>query len=136
VALGARHRHLRRALPGPLPLRRGLTLHPQTHPQNPGTKKLVTVTWNAKRASLFQVWERKLAPTGRIDLGFAQARLYDLFSDEDRSLFLAAKRSLSPAVLKELAEEAGDPYTLDLLIFRRTFGPDRQRKYIHLTGSK
>jgi hypothetical protein len=99
-------------------------------------KKLVTVTWSAKRASRFQVWERPLAPTGRIELGFAQARLYDLFSDEDRSLFLAAKRSLSPAVLKEMAEEAGDPYTLDLLIFRRTFGPDRQRKYAHLMGSK
>jgi len=99
-------------------------------------KKLVTVTWHAKRASLFQVWERQLAPTGRIDLGFAQARLYDLFSDDDRSLFLSTKRSLSPAVLKELEEEAGDPYALDLLIFRRYFGPDRQRKYAHLTGSK
>jgi len=99
-------------------------------------KKLVTVTWHAKRASLFQVWERQLAPTGRIDLGFAQARLYDLFSDDDRSLFLSTKRSLSPAVLKELEEEAGDPYALDLLIFRRYFGPDRQHKYAHLMGSK
>jgi hypothetical protein len=61
-------------------------------------KKLVTVTWHAKRASLFQVWERKLAPTGRIDRGFAQARLYDLFSEEDRSLFLSTKRSLSGMV--------------------------------------
>ena len=99
-------------------------------------KKLVAVTWSAKRASLFQVWERKRAPTGRLDLGFDQARLYDLFSDDDRSLFLSTKRSLSPAVLKELEEEAGDPYALDLLIFRRYFGPDRQRKYAHLTGSK
>ncbi len=99
-------------------------------------KKLVTVTWHAKLASLFQIRERPLAPIGQIDLGFAQARFYDLFSEEDRSLFLSTKRSLSPAVLKELEEEAGDPRTLDLLIFRRYFGPDRQRKYAHLTGSK
>ena len=59
-----------------------------------------------------------------------------MFSDDDRSLFLSTKRSLSPAVLKELEEEAGDPSALDLLISRRYFGPDRQRKYAHLTGSK
>jgi DNA-binding IclR family transcriptional regulator len=137
VAPGARHRLLRRALYQDLcraaavsrsTLKRALKTLAQ--------QKLVTVTWHAKRASLFQVWERKLAPTGRIDRGFAQARLYDLFSEEDHSLFLSTKRSLSPAVLKELEEEAGDPRTLDLLIFRRYFGPDRQRKSAHLTGSK
>jgi hypothetical protein len=97
-------------------------------------KKLLTVTFQAKQATRFQVWERPLTPRGQPTLGFITPKLYDFFTAEDRSLFLACKRALSPATLQSLDDEAGgDPYQLDLLIMRQVFGPDRQQKYAHLT---
>lgn len=95
-------------------------------------RKLVRVTFQAKRASLFEVFERALTfkPT---TFGLHRPRLYDLFNEEDRSLFLTYKRSLSPTLLKELQDQSDDdPYQLDLLIFQHAFGPDRQIKYAHV----
>jgi len=92
-------------------------------------RNLVQVEWQSKRASLFTVYVRPLAPSSAIDLGLGP-KLYDFFSDEDRSLFLSCKRSLSLHEQKALDTEAGGhPLTADVLLFRRTFGPDRQRKY-------
>jgi|GEM_PF-5790872 len=95
-------------------------------------RKLVRVTFQAKRASLFEVFERPLTHKPAA-FGLHRPRLYDLFSEEDRSLFLTYKRGLSPSLLKELQERSDeDPYQLDVLIFQHAFGPDRQRKYAHL----
>lgn len=91
-------------------------------------RKLVKVEWYTKRASVFTVFVRRLSLAKTIDLGITP-KLYDLFDDEDRSLFLSCKRSLSPKELKEIEEDAGDPRLVDVLIFRRAFGPERQRKY-------
>ena len=97
-------------------------------------KKLITVTFQAKAATHFQVWERSLTPEGQPALGFTTPKLYDFFTADDRSLFLSCKRALSPATLQSLDDEAGgDPYQLDLLIMRQVFGADRQQKYAHLT---
>lgn len=71
-------------------------------------RKLVKVEWYTKRASVFTVSVRPLAPAKTIDLGITP-KLYDLFEEEDRSLFLSCKRSLSPRELKEIEEAAGDP---------------------------
>lgn len=93
---------------------------------------LVQVEWQAKHASLFTVHVRSLSPSPAIDLGLGP-KLYDFFSDEDRSLFLSCKRALSPHEQKALDAEAnGHPLTADVLLFQRTFGPDRQRKYAEL----
>jgi hypothetical protein len=90
---------------------------------------LVQVEWQSKRASLFTVSLHSLAPSPTIDLGLSP-KLYDFFSDDDRSLFLSCKRSLSPQEQKALDQEAGGhPLLSDMLLFHRTFGPDRQRKY-------
>lgn len=95
-------------------------------------RKLVTVTLQAKRASVFEVFERTLTPKPAT-LGLHRPRLYDLFTEEDRSLFLTYKRSLSPVYLKQLETESdNDPDQLDRLIFYQAFGPDRQNKYAHL----
>jgi len=94
-------------------------------------RKLVKVEWYTKRASVFTVYVRQLSPAKTIDLGLTP-KLYDLFEEEDRSLFLSCKRSLSPRELKEIEEDAGDPRMVDVLIFRRAFGPERQRKYAAL----
>ncbi len=91
-------------------------------------RKLVKVEWYTKRASVFTVFVRPLSPIKTIDLGITP-KLYDLFEDEDRALFLSCKRSLSPRELKEIEDDAGDPSMVDVLIFRRAFGPERQRKY-------
>ena len=90
---------------------------------------LVQVEWQTKRASLFTVHIRPLAPSPTVDLGLGP-KLYNFFSDEDRSLFLSCKRTLSPHDQKALDDEAGGrPLVADVLLFQRTFGPDRQRKY-------
>lgn len=92
-------------------------------------RNLAQVAWQAKHASLFTVHVRSLSPSPPIDLGLGP-KLYDFFSDEDRSLFLSCKRSLSPHDQKALDQEAnGHPLLADLLLFRRTFGPDRQHRY-------
>lgn len=90
---------------------------------------LVQVEWQAKHASLFTVYVRSLSPSPTIDRDLGP-KLYDFFNDEDRSLFLSCKRTLSPQEQKALDQEAnGHPLLSDLLLFRRTFGPDRQRHY-------
>ncbi len=71
-------------------------------------RKLVRVEWYTKRASVFTVFVRPLALSKTIDLGIIP-KLYDLFEEEDRSLFLSCKRALSPRELKEIEEDAGDP---------------------------
>lgn len=97
-------------------------------------KKLLKVIFQAKQATQFQVWERPLTPKGQPTLGFTQPKLYDFFTPNDRSLFLSCKRTLSPATLHSLEDEAGgDPYQLDVLIMRQVFGADRQQKYAHQT---
>ena len=97
-----------------------------------GQRKLVRVTLQAKRASLFEVFERTLTHKPAT-IGLNRPRLYDFFSEEDRSLFLTYKRSLSPTLLKDLqAQSDDDPYQLDLLIFQHAFGPERQQKYAHI----
>ena len=76
--------------------------------------------------------------------------VYDAFSPEDRDLFLACKRSLSPGHLNELTEQAvewlteranGDPEAfaddllrdkVDELIFRKVFGVEQGRQYERL----
>jgi hypothetical protein len=76
--------------------------------------------------------------------------VYDAFSHEDRELFLACKRSLSPGHLNELTDQAvewlteqanGDPEAfaddllrdkVDELIFREVFGVERGRRYERL----
>jgi hypothetical protein len=76
--------------------------------------------------------------------------VYDAFTPEDRDLFLACKRGLSPARLNELTEEAvewltertvGDPNAfsdealrdkVDELVMGVVFGPERQERYRHL----
>ena len=78
--------------------------------------------------------------------------VYDAFNLEDRELFIACKRALSPARLNELTDEAVDWLTeragedpaafdderlrdkVDELIFREIFGVDRQERYQHLFG--
>jgi hypothetical protein len=91
-------------------------------------RKLVKVEWYTKRASVFTVYIRRLSLAKTIDLGI-NPNLYDLFYDDDRSLFRSCKRALSPKELREIEEDAGNPRLVDVLIFRRAFGPDRQRKY-------
>ena len=98
---------------------------------------LVQVEWQTQRASLFTVYVRSLTPSSTIDLGLSP-KLYDFFSEEDRALFLSCKRSLSPQDQRALDQEAGGhPLLADVLLFRRTFGPDRHRQYdtllAHLT---
>ncbi len=92
-------------------------------------RQLVAVEWQTKRASLFTVHIRPLAPSPTRTLGLGP-KLYDFFSDEDRSLFLSCKRTLSLYDQKALDQEAhGHPLLSDLLLFRRTFGPERQHQY-------
>jgi hypothetical protein len=72
-------------------------------------RMLVKVEWYTKRASVFTVFVRQLVPSRTIDLGMTP-KLYDLFEEEDRALFLSCKHSLSPKELKEIEEDAGDYY--------------------------
>jgi hypothetical protein len=73
--------------------------------------------------------------------------VHEAFSLEDRDLFVACKRALSPARLNELTETAvewltervrGDPEAfsdevlrdkVDELVFYEVFGPDRRKPY-------
>ncbi|MBI3799761.1 MAG: helix-turn-helix domain-containing protein, partial [Deltaproteobacteria bacterium] len=71
-------------------------------------RKLVKVEWHTKRASMVTFSAQPLAPTKTVELGMT-SKLYNLFEDEDRALFLSCKRALSPKELKEIEEDAGDP---------------------------
>jgi hypothetical protein len=69
--------------------------------------------------------------------------IYDRFTDDDRTLFLTAKRSIPPYQLDALENEAadwlGDRFgdyddtflrdKVDELILQRTFGPNRRKQY-------
>jgi hypothetical protein len=79
--------------------------------------------------------------------------VYASFTTEDRELFLACKRSLSPHRLNAITEQAvewlteiwgGDPVSfsdeilrdkVDELILRDVFGPERLEKYASLFAS-
>ena len=127
-------------------------------------KHLVKTLWQSHGATTFTVnlaWELARKPTflprknslaGPFPGAFAQSRpaVYDAFSPEDRDLFLACKRSLSPKHLNALTEEAvewlserasGDPNAfsdgllrdkVDELVFREVFGIDRRERYQRL----
>jgi hypothetical protein len=76
--------------------------------------------------------------------------VYDAFSPEDRDLFLACKRSLSPTRLNELTDHAVEWLTeradgdqeafaddtlrdkVDELVFREVFGVERHERYERL----
>jgi len=74
-------------------------------------KKLLKVTFQAKQATRFQVWERTLTPKGQPTLGFTQPKLYDFFTSEDRSLFLSYKRALSALLHNYGKVEQNQPFT-------------------------
>ena len=60
-------------------------------------KKLLTVTFQAKAATRFQVWERPLTPKGQPALGFTAPKLYDsLLPTTAASSFPASVRSPRP----------------------------------------
>src|SRR5438552_14410703 len=86
-------------------------------------RKLVKVEWYTKRASVFTIAVRRLSPAKPLDLGLTP-KLYDLFEEEDRALFLSCKRSLSPRELKEIEEDAGGPSLVEVSCLRPTCGPD------------
>jgi hypothetical protein len=88
---------------------------------------LVEVVWRQKTPSLFILRDktRPRIPTG--------PKIYDSFTPEDRTLFLFAKRTLPPAEMKALQKEADEEgKDVDVLVFCRVFGVERQRKYEHL----
>jgi DNA-binding MarR family transcriptional regulator len=88
---------------------------------------LVEVVWRQKTASVFILKNTPQARTPK------KPKLYDAFTPEDRALFLGAKKALPPAELKELQKEADEEgKDVDVLIFGRVFGGERQRRYAHL----
>jgi len=124
-------------------------------------KKLVKTVWQSHGATTFHVQllatlphrpaflprqRRGDAPSPPLSHTM-RPPVYDAFSPEDRDLFLACKRSLSPGHLNELTDQAvewlteranGDPEAfaddllrdkVDELIFREVFGVDRQARY-------
>lgn len=127
-------------------------------------KQLVSTAWQSHGATTFTVWLLSQLPRRPAFLPRRRRRelpsrapsrpmrppLYDAFSPEDRDLFLACKRGLSPARLNELTEEAvewlteraaGDPSAfsdevlrdkVDELIVREVFGFERRARYQHL----
>jgi hypothetical protein len=124
-------------------------------------KKLVKTVWQSHGATTFQVQllstlphrpaflpRRRRGEVPSPPLSHAtRPPVYDAFSPEDRDLFLACKRSLSPVRLNELTDQAvewltecanGDPEafsddilrdTVDELIFREVFGAERRERY-------
>jgi DNA-binding MarR family transcriptional regulator len=90
---------------------------------------LIEVVWRQKTPSLFIL---RAAVRARTPEG---PKLYDSFTPEDRDLFLFAKRTIPPAEMKELQKEAAEEgQDVDVLVFCRVFGVERQRKYEHLLG--
>ncbi len=106
------------------------------------SKKLVTTTWHQKAPTLFQVHLVPLA-SKKPKSSTNTPAVYDRFSDDDRTLFLTAKRSVPPYQLEAFEKEAAawledrfgdydDTFLrdkVDELILQRTFGPDRGKKY-------
>src|SRR5262245_2379760 len=124
-------------------------------------KKLVSTVWQSHGATTFSVqnyavltYRPAFLPRRRRNPGFepltppkTRPPVYDAFSREDRELFLACKRSLSPQHLNDLTEQAvewltarndGDPEAfsddllrdkVDELVFQTLFGPERQKPY-------
>jgi predicted ArsR family transcriptional regulator len=72
--------------------------------------KLAHVLRSTIKRTLKKLIQRKLVKVEWYtnNLGMS-TKLYGLFEEEDRSLFLSCKRSLSPKELKEIEEDAGDP---------------------------
>lgn len=127
-------------------------------------KQLVTTAWHSHGATTFHVQllgtlpsrprflKRQEREVSRREARPSRATppLYESFAPEDRDLFLACKRALSPKRLVELTQEAvewltergnGDPEAfaddalrdkVDELVVREVFGPDRQERYRHL----
>jgi hypothetical protein len=125
-------------------------------------KKLVKTVWRSHGATTFHVsllstlaqrpaflprHRRREAPTLP---AVRRPPVYDAFTAEDRELFLACKRALSPVRLNELTEAAVDWLTeradgdldgfadellrdkVDELIMSEVFGPERQQRYQQL----
>jgi hypothetical protein len=125
------------------------------------TKKLIKTLWQSHSGTTFQVYllatlphRPAFLPRHRQGSNLSPSRtqpgsppVYDAFSAEDRDLFLACKRGLSPARLTELTEAAvewlteranGDPEAfsdkllrdkVDELVFCEVFGVERQERY-------
>lgn len=125
-------------------------------------KKLVQTVWQSHGASTFHVQllstlpqrpaflpkksQKQNSSTGRLK----KPPLYSSFTTEDRELFLACKRSLSPQRLNEITEQAVEWLTekwednpvlfndeilrdkVDELILKDAFGPERLGKYADL----
>lgn len=127
-------------------------------------KQLVSMAWQSHGATTFTVRLLSQLPQRPAFLPRRKRRelpspalghpirppVYDAFSLEDRDLFLACKRGLSPIRLNELTEEAvewlteraaGNPSAfadevlrdkVDELVFREVFGVERRERYQHL----
>jgi len=126
------------------------------------TKKLVRTVWQSHGASTFHIQllstlpnRPAFLPRKRLNKSDAIGKIrkppvYASFTAEDRELFLACKRSLSPHKLNAITEQAvewltekwgGDPVAfsdeilrdkVDELILRDAFGPERLEKYTGL----
>jgi len=129
------------------------------------TKKLVRTVWQSHGASTFHVQLLSTLPNRPAFLprkrlkkndGIGKIKkqpVYASFTAEDKELFLACKRSLSPHRLNAITEQAvewltekwgGDPISfsdeilrdkVDELILRDVFGPERLEKYTDLFAS-
>ncbi len=123
------------------------------------SKQLIKTVWQSHGATTFQVHllstlprrpaflPRRRPGAGSPSLALRRPPLYEAFAPEDRELFLACKRALSPLRLNELTEQAvewlterasGDPDgfadevlrdKVDELVMREVFGPERQERY-------
>ncbi|MCS6925898.1 MAG: helix-turn-helix domain-containing protein [Candidatus Binatia bacterium] len=124
------------------------------------TKQLVKTVWQSHGATTFYVYllstlPRRPAflhrrPTSPSPVVLSRPPIWEKFTSEDRELFLACKRALSPQRLNELTEQAvewlterahGNPEgfpdeflrdKVDELVVREVFGPERQERYRHL----
>ncbi|MEW6301207.1 MAG: helix-turn-helix domain-containing protein [Thermodesulfobacteriota bacterium] len=124
------------------------------------TKQLVKTVWQSHGATTFHVhllstlprrpaFLRRSTTAPRLP-ALHRLPVWERFAAEDRELFLACKRALSPQRLNELTEQAvewltdqahGDPEgfpdevlrdKVDELVMREVFGPERQERYRHL----
>lgn len=123
------------------------------------SKKLIKTMWQSHGATTFYVQLLSTFPhrpaflprRRRVEAPLLPALrrppVYESFTPEDRELFLACKRALSPARLNEVTEAAvewltekasGDPEgfldeelrdKVDELIMLEVFGPERQERY-------